>query len=88
MTLGKLAVAVKAMTAEEQNEPLTLEDTLEMHGTPAYLQFPDGGEWVLIRVLSKERKKVETVHRNGITAPIQFVFEGGGKLYRRPPMED
>lgn len=67
------------------NEPLTMEDALEMHGEPAYLCWPDGGEWVLIRVASME--KVELVLRNGILTPIRFVFEGGGKLYRRPPKE-
>lgn len=70
------------------NEPLTLEDTLQMHGDPAYLCWPDGGEWVLIRVVSTDRRVVDLVHRNGILAPIHFVFDGGGKLYRRPPKKE
>lgn len=85
----RAAIALlRTHTDAQPNEPLTLEDTLEMHGTPAYLYFPDGGEWVLIRVVSPDREKVELVHRNGILAPIRFVFDGGGKLYRRPTKEE
>lgn len=83
------AIAILRIHPEAQpNEPLTMEDTLTMHGDPAYLCWPDGGEWVLIRVVSPDREKVELVHRNGILAPIRFVFDCGGKLYRCPPKED
>lgn len=77
---------LKTCPDAQPNEPLTQEDATEMHGDPAYLCWPDGGEWVLIRAASPE--KVELAHRNGILAPIHFVFDGGGKLYRRPPKED
>lgn len=87
-TVLREAIALLKTHPEAQpNEPLTPEDTLTMHGEPAFLHWPDGGEWVLIRVASQDREKVELVHRNGILAPIRFVFDGGGKLYRRPSKE-
>lgn len=85
--LRQAIALLKTHPEAQPNEPLTPEDTLTMHGEPAYLYWPDGGEWVLIRVASPDREKVELVHRNGILAPIRFVFDGGGKLYRRPPKE-
>ena len=60
-----LRAAIEKLRAHQDNqpnEPLTLEDTLQMHGDPAYLCFPDSGEWVLIRVVSPDRRKVELVH--------------------------
>lgn len=80
--------ALNIVKAKNPKEPLTLEDTLGMNGRPEYLCWKDGGEWVLIHVASVKREQAELVHRDGSMTPIRFVLEGGGQLYRRPPMED
>lgn len=66
------------------NAPLTLEELLEMDGEPVYLDFGDGGEWVLVRV---QQDKVFITHKNTICAPANILFECGGKAYRRKPEE-
>ena len=66
------------------NDPLTLEELREMDGEPVYLDFGDGGEWALVRIL---QGKVFVVHKNAIPSPVNILFECGGKAYRRKPEE-
>lgn len=69
----------------EHNNPLTLEQLREMDGEPVYLDFGDGGEWVLVRV---QQDKVFITHKNTICAPANILFKCGGKAYRRKPEEE
>lgn len=68
----------------EPNDPLTLEQLRGMDGEPVYLDFGDGSEWVLVRV---QQDKVFITHKNTICAPVNILFECGGKAYRRKPEE-
>lgn len=70
--------------APPPNDPLTLEELREMDGEPVYLDFEDGGEWALVRVL---QGKVFVVHKNAIPSPVNILFECGGTAYRRKPEE-
>lgn len=66
------------------NDPLTLEQLREMDGEPVYLDFIDGGEWVLVRVYEG---KVFITHKNTICSPAKLVFMCNGKIYRYKPKE-
>ena len=62
--------------------PLTEEQLREMNGDPVYLDFGDGGEWVLVRLVENE---VYFSHKNTICAPAKIAFECGGKVYLFKP---
>lgn len=76
---------IKAHLKGQSNDPLTPEQLLEMDGEPVYLDFGDGGEWVLVRV---QQGKVFITHKNTICAPANILFKCGGKAYRRKPEEE
>lgn len=81
-----LALALdRTPTYDPPNDPLTLEELREMDGEPVYLDFEDGGEWALVRVL---QGKVFVVHKNTICSPVNILFECGGTAYRRKPEEE
>ena len=63
-------------------DPLTLEELREMDGEPVYLDFGDGGEWVLVRT---QQGKVFITHKNTICVPINILFKCAGKAYCRKP---
>lgn len=65
-----------------RNDPLTEAELREMNGKPVYLDFGDGGEYVLVRLKEND---VYFTHKNTICAPTKIAFECGGKVYRRKP---
>lgn len=68
--------------ATPPNDPLTEAELRAMDGEPVYLDFGDGGEWVLVRMMEND---VCFSHKNTICAPAKIAFECGAKVYRRKP---
>ena len=64
------------------NDPLTLAELREMDGEPVFLDFGDGGEWVIVRI---RQGTPYLTHKDAICNHVSFALECGGKVYRRKP---
>ena len=83
--LAALDMAIATLRAQQEpNDPLTLEQLRKMAGEPIYLDLGDGSGWVL---LSVQQGKVFVTHKNTICAPVNILFERGGRAYRHRPEE-
>ena len=66
------------------NDPLTLEQLREMDGEPVFLDFGDGGEWVIVRI---RQGTPYLTHKDAICNHVSFALECGAKIYHRKPEE-
>lgn len=66
------------------NAPLTLEELREMDGEPVFLDFGDGGEWVIVRI---RQGTPYLTHKDAICNHVSFALECGAKIYHRKPEE-
>ena len=77
---------------KEKNEPLTLEQLLEMDCQPVWVEHPDGykhyNDWTLVFVSWKAQKQVRVTYANGGTSDVALLLNAGAKIYRRPPEQE
>lgn len=95
--LGVRVGAISAATAllrthpdAQPNEPLTLEELLEMDGEPVWVECGPGYEcrWALVQCFAKSTKILFLNLPNGIILHPEVEIENGTKIYRRPPKEE
>ena len=75
-----------------RNEPLTLDQLLEMDGQPVWLEHPDGYKhydgWTLVFVSWKAQKQVRVTYATGGSGDVSLLLDTGAKIYRRPPEKE
>lgn len=83
------AIALLKTHPEAQpNEPLTIEDLLNMSGRPVWIEDSAlGKEWAIVGCPSHMKKNVRLSYSDGNSLWVDQIF-GSGKIYRRPPKED
>lgn len=83
------AVALLRTHPEAQpNEPLTIEDLLNMSGRPVWIEDSAlGKEWAIVGCPSHMKKIVRLSFSDGNSLWADQIF-GSGKIYRRPPKEE
>ena len=84
--------AFLAMQEAEKNEPLSLEQLLEMDGQPVWVDHPDGYKhyngWTLVFVSWKVQKQVRVTYVTGGSGDVSLLLDDGAKIYRRPPEKE
>lgn len=85
----KLAIdALRAQAAPPPNDPLTLEQLLEMGGEPVWVERPGYGKnWALVNVWAKSTNIIYLTCNNGMVLHPQPELDSGAKIYRRKPEE-
>lgn len=90
-----LSLAISTLRAQqeaEKNEPLTLEQLLEMDGQPVWVEHPDGYKhyngWTLVFVSWKVQKQVRVTYATGGSGDVSLLLDDGAKIYRRPPEKE
>lgn len=82
IAMGGFLEAEMKMDQASSNDPLTEEQLRKMDGEPVYLDFGDGGEWVLARLKGYD---VWFTHKNTICAPAKMAFDLGVEVRRYKP---
>ena len=84
--------ALRAQQEAEKNEPLTLEQILEMDGQPVCVEHPDEYKhyngWTLVVVSWKVLKQVRVTYATGRSSDVSLLLDDGAKIYRRPPEKE
>lgn len=80
--------ALRLQHEAEENEPLTLEEILQMDGQPVYVAW-DGRrkDWALVHGFWKAKGAAYLTYSNGDSDLIEFLLKDGAKIYRHPPKE-
>ena len=83
--------ALRVQQEAEKNEPLKLEQLLEMDGQPVWVEHPSGYKhyngWALVFVSWKVQEQVRVTYATGGSGNVSLLLDDGAKIYRHPPKE-
>ncbi len=90
--MGFTSGATRFQREAQKNEPLTLEQLLEMDCQPVWVEHPDGYKhydgWTLVFVSWKAQKQVRVTYATGGSGDVSLLLDSGAKIYRRQPVKE